>query len=104
MVKVYNKLVRDNIIDIIEQDGKHADFEILDETRYIEELEKKLAEEYKEYLEDHSLEEMCDMIEIIDAICKARGFSAEQIMEKRAQKNKKNGAFKNKIFLKKVED
>ena len=54
MVKVHNKLVRDNIIEIIESDGRHADYEILDDTRYIEELEKKLAEEYKEYLKsDH---------------------------------------------------
>ena len=104
MVRVHNKLVRDNIIEIIESDGRHADYEILDDARYIEELEKKLAEEYKEYIEDHSLEEMCDMIEVIDALCKARGFSAEQIQKKRAQKNKKNGAFKNKIYLKKVED
>ena len=104
MVKVHNKLVRDNIIEIIESDGRHAEYEILDDTRYIEELEKKLAEEYKEYLEDHSIEEMCDMIEILAAICKARGFTASQIEETRAQKNRKNGAFKNKIFLKRVED
>lgn len=104
MVKIYSKLVRDNIVQIIERDGRHPDYEILDEARYIEELEKKLAEEYQEYLADHSLEEMCDMIEIIDAICKVRGFSAQQIQEKRAQKNEKNGAFKKRIFLRKVED
>ena len=104
MSKVYNKLVRDNIINIIERDNRKAEYEILDDTRYIEELEKKLLEECKEYLEDHSIEEICDIIEVVDALCAAKGLKKSQIEEIRAQKNKKNGAFKNKIFLKKVED
>ncbi len=103
MIKVHNKLVRDNIIDIIESDGRKANYEVLDDERYIEELEKKLGEEYKEYLEDHSLEEMCDVLEVIDALCKAKGFSQEMIAAKRQEKTKKNGAFEKKLYLKSVE-
>lgn len=104
MAKVYNKLVRDNIIDIIQKDGRKADYEVLNDARYSKALEKKLGEEYKEYIDDPCLEEMCDIIEVIDAICKVKGYTKEQIEEKRKSKCKTKGAFEKRLYLKKVED
>lgn len=49
MRKVYNKLVRDNIPDIIENSGKKCVTRILMEEDYIEALEVKLQEEVNEY-------------------------------------------------------
>ena len=77
MAKVYNKLVRDNIIDIIQKDGRKADYEVLNDARYSKALEKKLGEEYKEYIDDPCIEEMCDIIEVIDAICKVKGYTID---------------------------
>lgn len=46
----YNKLVRDRIPEIIENNGKTFTTRILDEKEYIEEVSKKTQEELAEYL------------------------------------------------------
>jgi len=43
MKKVYEKLVRDNIPDIIKKSGKDCVIEIMDDVEYVKELNKKLA-------------------------------------------------------------
>ena len=44
--KTYNKLVRDNIPNIIDsQKGRKANWRILDNEQYLQELNKKLIEE-----------------------------------------------------------
>ena len=48
MKKEYNKLVRDNIPQIIENNGSKPIIRILNEEEYKIELEKKLYEEYQE--------------------------------------------------------
>lgn len=39
-MKIYNKLVRDKITDIIEADGRIAKYRILDDNEYRQELNK----------------------------------------------------------------
>lgn len=51
MERIYNKLVRDNIPNIIEAKGEIPVTKILDDNTYKIELEKKLNEEYHEVLE-----------------------------------------------------
>ena len=46
-MKIYNKLVRDKIINIIESEGRIAKYRILDNNEYKQELNKKLQEEVK---------------------------------------------------------
>ena len=46
MEKVYNKLVRDNIPNIIKSNGEIPIIRILDNDEYKKELENKLYEEY----------------------------------------------------------
>ena len=46
MEQIYNKLVRDNIPDIIEKNGEIPIIRILSNEEYKLELEKKLCEEY----------------------------------------------------------
>lgn len=73
-MKVYNKLVRDRIPDIIRADGHIPQCETLDTARYLDALEQKLLEEAAEYRQTPCMEEMADLMEVIEAICKARGF------------------------------
>jgi len=77
--KFYNKLVRDRIPEIIEADGKTCTTEILSDEQYIKMLDAKLGEELAEYQQSKSFEELADMLEVIHAIVKARGYSAEEL-------------------------
>ena len=105
MERVYNKLVRDNIPNIIKEKGETPIIKILDDIQYKSELEKKLYEEYKEVIEasgDDRVEELADMLEIIRALAKLENKSLEDIISIADKKNEKRGAFEDKIFLEKV--
>ena len=102
-MKIYNKLVRDKITDIIEAEGRTAKYRILDNHEYREELNKKLQEEIKEYLEDNNVEELADIIEVIYGILNSMDVSIEEFEKIRMEKVIKRGAFKKKIFLEEAE-
>ena len=105
MERIYNKLVRDKIPNIIKGKGEIPVIKILDEINYKKELEKKLYEEYKEVIEasgDERIEELADMLEVIKALANLESKNLNDIMEIAEIKNKKRGAFDEKIFLEKV--
>lgn len=104
MIYIYNKLVRDNIVKIIEDKGSKAKYEILDIQRYGEELDNKLKEEVNEYIKDHSIEEIADILEVIYAILEHKGITIEEVEKARIEKRDKKGSFKNKVFLIDVEE
>ena len=99
---IYNKLVRDKIPDIIEQDGKIAVIEVLSDDEYINMIDAKLDEELAEYHSDQTIEELADLIEVIYAAAMSRGYSLEELEKARLEKNKKRGSFDKRIFLKEV--
>lgn len=100
----YNKLVRDKIPEEINKvNGRKANYKILDEEEYLKELDKKLFEEAHEFTEEHSIEELADLIEVIDAMIKARNINYNDIDEARKIKSDKKGRFENKIYLNYVE-
>ena len=98
-MKIYNKLVRDKIIDIIEADGRIAKYRILDNNEYRQELNKKLQEEVKEYLEDNNVEELADIVEVIYGILNSMDVSIKEFEKIRINKQEKRGAFEKKIYL-----
>jgi predicted house-cleaning noncanonical NTP pyrophosphatase (MazG superfamily) len=49
-------------------------------------MEKKLDEEVREYQEDRNLEEIADILEVMFAICEARGYSIGDLNNKRKKK------------------
>lgn len=102
-MKIYNKLVRDRIPDIIGADGKRCSAYILSDEEYIKELDKKLNEEVAEYQTDKNPEELADILEVIRAICLARGYSLSDLEEMRSKKAAERGGFSGKIFLEYVE-
>ena len=101
-VKPYHKLVRDRIPEIIEASGKSCVTEILSDADYLELLDAKLDEELAEYHKDQNVEELADLLEVIYAAAKARGYTLEQLEVVRAEKASKLGAFEKKILLKEV--
>ena len=101
-VKVYNKLVRDKIPEIIEADGKSCKTKILSDEEYLKMIDAKLDEELAEYNEDQNIEELADLMEVIYAAAEARGYSVEELEAVRLDKVEKRGAFKEKILLREV--
>ena len=77
---------------------------ILDDKEMIKCLENKLQEEVKEDVEDRSVEELADILEVIYALCKMKGVSKEELERTRAIKEIARGSFNEKIFLEYVED
>lgn len=98
----YNKLVRDKIPEIIEASGKSCNTEVLSDDEYLKMLDAKLDEELAEYHKDQNIEELADLIEVIYAAAKARGYSLEDLEKVRAEKASKRGGFEKKILLKEV--
>ena len=99
---IYNKLVRDKIPEIIEKSGKQCEIEILSDEKYLEMIDKKLDEELMEYHKDKNLEELADLLEVIYAATKARGYSIKDLEKIRTEKAEKRGGFDKKILLRKV--
>ncbi len=103
-LKKYNKLIRDRIPEVIEKDGHKAKFKTLSEKAYLGALDKKLMEEVKEYQADKSIEEMADVLEVLYAICKARGYTLDELEAKRKEQHIERGGFEKRLFLEYVED
>ena len=107
MEKVFNKLVRDKIPQIIIDNGEKPWTRVLNDTEFKTELEKKLHEEYLEVISSSGkerLEELADMLEIIKYLAILENSSIEEVHEIAKMKSLKRGAFKDKIFLEKTTD
>ncbi|MBP7654106.1 nucleoside triphosphate pyrophosphohydrolase [Candidatus Dependentiae bacterium] len=96
---IYNKLVRDKIPEIIENDGKKYEMKIVsnDEAKLL--LAEKIKEEADEFLKDPSKEEMADILEVVLSMIKKSNWTFEEIEKIRIQKAEKRGGFEKNIFL-----
>lgn len=101
-MKKYNKLVRDLIPDVIKASGKECEIEVAQVQERAELLEAKLMEEVNEYLEDKNLEELADIMEVLFGLAHNLGYTEEDLLNKREEKLKERGGFKEGIVLKKV--
>ncbi len=105
MERIYNKLVRDKIPNIIKEKGEIPVVRVLDEKEYKMELERKLYEEYKEVIESFGnlrLEELADMLEVINELANLEGSCLNNVVAIADGKRRKRGGFKNQIFLERV--
>jgi predicted house-cleaning noncanonical NTP pyrophosphatase (MazG superfamily) len=105
MERIYNKLVRDNIPDIITSNEETPVTRILDEDEYKKALEEKLVEEQEEVLSssgDERCEELADMVEVIRSMAKLEGKTLEEIVAIADAKKLKRGGFDDRIYLEKV--
>jgi predicted house-cleaning noncanonical NTP pyrophosphatase (MazG superfamily) len=103
-MKVYNKLVRDNIPEIILADGENPKVRVLAKAEYQKELLKKIIEEVKEVEEakDNKKElvkEIGDVEEVLEAIISFYGLDKSEIEKVKAERKVSRGGFDKKIFL-----
>ncbi|OGF23911.1 hypothetical protein A3H66_03045 [Candidatus Falkowbacteria bacterium RIFCSPLOWO2_02_FULL_45_21] len=104
MEKIYNKLVRDNVPEIIRQNKAEPKTRILEQEEFLKALFRKLEEEAKEAVEAGAdkqalMKEIGDVYEIIDAIIDNCGLSREEIMKLKNERKMACGGFKKRVFF-----
>lgn len=107
MIKRYNKLIRDRILEVIEEAGEKPYFRTLKKEEYVEEIKKKILEEAKELIEAEDekevVNEIIDIQELIDVFISEIYLTKSQLRKLQKEKNKKKGGFKKRLFLIKTE-
>ncbi|MBS8263858.1 phosphoribosyl-ATP pyrophosphohydrolase [Mesobacillus boroniphilus] len=106
--KVYNKLVRDRIPEIIHRSGKSFNTRKLAYEEYIKELKNKAFEELNEYTQSNNsqeaAEELADLFEVMHSLAEIHGYTFDQIEEIRQRKAEVRGGFRERIYLIDVEE
>ncbi len=104
--KFYNKLVRDNIPDIIKNNGENPVVKKLNDDDYIKALFNKDKEELEEVRKAKTKEEikaeLGDKFEVLRAMATYYGFTIEEIVDAANEKFQKNGGFMRRLYLEKV--
>lgn len=99
---IYNKLVRDKVLDVIKNDNKRYEYHIADDNEYRNELIKKVIEELKEFKSTPNEEEMADIYEVLEALSKLFSLDKDKIQKEKENKLLKRGSFDKRIILEKV--
>ena len=99
----YNKLVRDNIPEIIKADNSEPMIRILNDEEFIVELFKKIQEEYEELVQakgnrTEMEKEIGDIYEVIEAIIDYYNLDKEAIIKLKQERKIKRGGFNKRIF------
>lgn len=97
----YNKLVRDKVPKIISSKGIKCKWRVASDEEFWVKLKEKLKEEIDEFLEDDSIEELADVMEVISEI---RRHYKEEVVSVQRHKYENKGGFYEKIILEEVED
>lgn len=102
MIRVYRKLVRDEIPRIIRESGREPVTRILSQDEALAALAQKLCEEAQEYHDSGEVEELADVMEVIYGIARERGVSMAEVEAIRARKAADRGGFQQRVFLEEV--
>jgi len=97
--KVYNKLVRDRIPEILTNRGIIFSTHIADDEEYRKALYAKLLEEANEFIENPCPEEMADILEVLEFIRKDHNFTLEEIKVEKTRKRYSRSGFGEKVIL-----
>ena len=107
--KIYNKLVRDNIIDKITNNDEIALYRVLDDIEYKKELLNKLKEECNEVVDAFNngtsadmVMELADVLEVINYLAKSINVNMQEVDNVAMMKKMKNGGFDKKYYLEKT--
>lgn len=102
-VKVYNKLVRDNIPNIIKNAGATPVCRILKRKEFIKELKNKILEEAQKLVETKkkktTINELIDIQELVDVLRREIDMPKQKFELLQMEKRKIRGGFENRMFL-----
>jgi len=100
----YNKLVRDNIPNIIRSNGEIPMTRRLSMSEYKKELLKKLQKEAEEVTSAKGkkdlIKELADVQEVILALYRAFDIKRSDVTDTARRRRKERGGFNKKVFLK----
>ena len=100
-------LVRNNRLPMMQAEGVHVDYDVLNNQEYALALKDKLLEEAQELSEaadiDSLKKELVDVLEVIEHLVAVHGFDKAELEAMKAQKQAKIGAFDQKIRINFVE-
>lgn len=106
IMKIYNKLIRDRIPEIIAKDGNTADIIILSEESFKQAIKEKLIEEATEVLNadnrDEVLSELADLQEVMDTIKQMYNINTLEVNTIQAVKALQRGKFEKRLYLKNI--
>lgn len=98
-----NKLWRDKAIEQLESKGSCIHWRKLSIKEFQAELKGKLQEEVDEVLkassDDELIEELADVIEVVESLAKANGFSMSDITVVKDIKKQKRGGFSGRKYV-----
>ncbi len=101
--KIYNKLIRDKIPEIITNNNATPKISVLSTEEFRIALNKKLTEEAHELAEAKSneeiLNELADILEVIETIAKNSNITSREIIKRKEEKKQERGAFEKRLFL-----
>ena len=116
MKKIYNKLVRDKMIDIYKHDIENKvsasgySVRYMEKSETLEKLKDKLLEESQEVFEAYDKEDktqlkegLADVIEVIDAILYHNTISLAEVLAIRDAKKEKKGGFEKGLYLESID-
>lgn len=103
MSREYDKLVRDEVPDIIREDGETPVTHRAEGEEYRDRLAAKLVEEAEEFAESRGVAEIGDVLDVVDAICAARDIDRDYLEDMRAAKTEERGGFVEGVVLEGVE-
>lgn len=96
------KLVRDKIPQLIIASGQQPRVSTIPADKVQVFLETKLQEELDEYIENHDISELGDMLEVIYTLAELRHASPEQLEDIRRTKRTERGGFDSHLLLESV--
>jgi len=102
--KIYQKLVRDRIPEIITEAGKDFSVTQMRGERLKDYAMKKLQEEVQEFIENPCAEEAADIMEIFHFVCNRMGIKDSEIMAQSTSKRILRGGFEMGYILEWVEE
>lgn len=104
MSQHYDKLVRDDVPDVIRANGETPVTHRVDGAEYQDRLAEKLTEEAGEFAASRDVAELGDVLDVVDAICEASNVNRERLAELRASKTAERGGFEAGVVLERVEE
>jgi predicted house-cleaning noncanonical NTP pyrophosphatase (MazG superfamily) len=99
----YNKLVRDNIPDVIRAKGSQCEVRTLEPAEYERELLKKVEEEATAFpgltSKEDLTKELADLVDVLHEVKKVFGITDDEVQAAQEAALAKKGGFEKRVFL-----